>query len=66
MKKPKPSLDDLSPEQRDCLVAFAKREGSEWKTELGYLWMRGQDDPLLRQIRNQRGPVWLSGLPPIK
>ena len=61
------SLDDLTPEQRRALLAYAKRNGRSWKFELNCAWASGrdeyeQDGSLLRQIRNQRGPSWLHSL----
>lgn len=63
----KPSLDDLTPEQREALLRFRAKEGAHWKSKLSVHWMMGtderlEDSGLLRQIRNQRGPTWLSRL----
>ena len=64
----KPAWNDLTPEQRDRLREFAIKHGHRWKEELNWAWSTGKDAALpggflLRQIRNTRGPRWLSGLP---
>jgi hypothetical protein len=63
----KASLDDLTPEQREALLAYAKRNGRHWKVELNCAWASGRDErepegALLRQVRNQRGPSWLHAI----
>ena len=39
-----------------ALRAYALDHGKRWKADLCELWMRGEDDGLLRQIRNIVGP----------
>lgn len=61
------TLDDLNPEQRARLLEYARVSGPCWKTKLNEAWLSGKDASmrdghLLRQIRNQRGPVWLHSL----
>jgi hypothetical protein len=63
----KASLDDLTPEQREALLAYAKRNGRHWKVELALAWASGRDErepeaSLLRQIRNSHGPSWLHAI----
>lgn len=60
---PKPQL---TPEQLDALITFAKRNGRKWKSELNYCWMTGNYHAIdrnisgyLHQVRNQFGPSWL-------
>lgn len=65
--KPKPSLDDLTDEQREALLKFKKDHGHTWKYKLNSAWQTGTDanmtgGHLLRQIRNQLGPQWLERL----
>jgi hypothetical protein len=54
-----------TPEQLQALQAFAKRHGFTWKHKLSTYWITGQDanEPdggLLRQVRNEFGPSWLT------
>ena len=49
----------LTNEQRQALQDFADKNGTQWKSELIHLWNAGRDVGLLRQIRNQFGPLWL-------
>jgi hypothetical protein len=58
----KPSLDDLTPEQRAAFLAFVKDHKHDYKWELSLAWMKGTDTPELRQIRNTLGPSWLAGI----
>lgn len=63
----KASLDNMSIEQRERLLRFIRETGTDWKDKLNRLWWTGQDASLpdghlLRQIRNQLGPVWLAQL----
>lgn len=56
------TLDD---EQHAALQRFADRHGARWKYQLKLAWAAGRDDreedgALLRQVRNQFGPTWLS------
>jgi hypothetical protein len=62
-----PDLDDLEPDQRARLIEFRDANGPLWKEKLSNLWWTGRDDRLqdghlLRQIRNQFGPQWLTKL----
>lgn len=62
-----PDLDDLKPEQRARLIEFRDANGRLWKQKLNDLWLNGRDAKvrdghLLRQVRNQHGPTWLSKL----
>lgn len=56
----------VKPEHVQALQEFADRHGATWKEELMRQWMSGadaatnQDGHLLRQVRNQGGPSWLS------
>jgi hypothetical protein len=56
----------MKPEHVQALQEFARKHGATWKEELVRQWMSGadattnQDGHLLRQVRNQGGPAWLS------
>lgn len=50
---------ELSKDQVRALQDFANANGHYWKNKLIQLWNRGQDGGLLRQVRNEFGPVWL-------
>ena len=50
---------ELRKDQEDALQAFANNNGRFWKDNLIRLWDKGQDAGLLRQVRNNFGPVWL-------
>lgn len=65
MKSKRPSLADLTPEQRDALIAFAQEHGRNWKAALISGWLRAAFPGYLQQIRNSFGPEWLTKLPPI-
>lgn len=61
------SLDDLNEAQQVRLLEFAKARGPSWKSTLNAMWCNGKDATcrdgyLLRQIRNDFGPVWLHNL----
>lgn len=62
------SLNDLTPDQREALIAYAKEKGRMWKSRLREDWfradarIRGESSPELQQIRNQRGPRWLNSV----
>ncbi len=49
----------LTDEQEKALQKFANLHGRFWKRKLLTLWVRGEDRGLLRQVRNDFGPVWL-------
>lgn len=56
---------ELTVEQRGALDLFAAKYGAGWKVLLLNAWLNGTDagEPsghLLRQIRNQFGPKWLT------
>lgn len=62
------SLDKLNTEQRARIEEFKTYHGKKWKDVLAEMWWSGKDaqqadDHLLRQVRNQLGPQWLSSLP---
>lgn len=48
--------------QRVALLDFRTKYGRTWKAKLCQMWSNGGDDafPLLRQVRNQFGPLWLN------
>lgn len=61
------TLDELTPAQQERLLEFARVSGPCWKSKLKSLWATGRDERcrdggLLRQIRNEKGPAWLSNL----
>lgn len=52
-------------EQMAAIRKFAETYGPAWKFVLGQMWWQGRDASqpnghLLRQVRNQFGPEWLS------
>jgi hypothetical protein len=54
-----------TPEQLAALQRFQERHGATWKAKLRELWMcepgsKYQDGAVLRQVRNQLGPKWLT------
>lgn len=50
----------LNPEQEAALLAFKAKHGRFWKRILMRAWYDGTDnDPYLRQVRNQYGIAWL-------
>lgn len=56
---------ELSAEQQAAIDAFAAKYGANWKHKLQIAWLAGTDTAqpnghLLRQVRNQFGPSWLS------
>jgi hypothetical protein len=63
-------MDEITKEQADALKAYAawcKSRGMAWKDRLFDDWMRAGSDwhgpyHLLHQVRNRRGPSWLSKL----
>ena len=55
----------LSEDQLGAITRFAARAGRNWKYMLNSAWATGKDEamrdgPLLRQVRNEFGPVWLN------
>ncbi len=50
---------ELNKDQVRALQDFANANGRYWKNKLIQLWTKGQDRGLLRQVRNDFGPVWL-------
>ena len=63
----KATLDELTPAQAIRLVEYARANGPCWKSALKQAWATGRDErcrdgALLRQIRNEKGPRWLSRL----
>lgn len=58
---------ELTLEQLERLLEFKAEHGRYWKDTLRRMWMNGQDAKqrdggLLRQIRNNFGPTWLTKL----
>lgn len=58
---------ELTPEQHQALLNFARRTGRNWRAALRRLWELGVDwkqeeGPYLRQIRNLVGPSGLDKL----
>ena len=55
-------MTSLTPEQIATLNQFAAQHGRYWKSKLRAIWTSGKDEnkPILRQIRNQLGPVGLA------
>ena len=52
-------------EQLEALKSFAANHGRSWKRKLLNAWTSGadareQNGHLLRQVRNQLGPIWLN------
>jgi hypothetical protein len=63
----KRTIDDLSTEQRDAILAYAARHGRTWKAKLNDDWQTGRDCGFsygygLRSVRNQFGPKWLASV----
>ncbi|ACM39300.1 conserved hypothetical protein (plasmid) [Allorhizobium ampelinum S4] len=55
-------LPPLTDEQERALQAYAAKHGRRWKSVLSNAWMGEapyDDGPLLRYLRNTRGPSWL-------
>jgi hypothetical protein len=55
-----PVTDDI----RRRLKVFAATQGRNWKAALRLLWLRGEDEGLLRQARNTIGPSGLDRISP--
>jgi hypothetical protein len=56
---------DYPPLMRDQVVAlraYAREHGRSWKTTLRQEWGNTTAEPLLHQLRNSHGPVWLDRL----
>lgn len=49
-------------DQAAALRAYALRRGRSWKSKLWLEWMDATAEPLLHQLRNTHGPVWLDRL----
>lgn len=52
----------LTDEQQQALQAYVSRHGRRWKSILNNAWMGEaphDDGPVLRYLRNTRGPSWL-------
>lgn len=63
-----PAEDQPTKEQLEALKRFATAHGRSWKQRLSTAWTTGRDErlrdgALLRQVRNQLGPEWLSAAP---
>jgi hypothetical protein len=61
----------LTDDERNALLAFKAEYGREWKQYLMAAWlsyaykgrqMGGKDTGILRSIRNEFGPTWLTKL----
>lgn len=55
----------MTAEQTQALGRFAAKHGRNWKSKLRSAWASGRDErlpngALLRQIRNELGPVGLA------
>lgn len=53
-------------EQLTAIHDFAKKNGKNWKMALHAIWLKPDCPPLLRQVRNTLGPVWLARFRSIK
>lgn len=58
-------MNTCSPDQAQAILRFAASNGRHWKSKLLSAWTSGRDERLpdsglLRQVRNELGPVWLS------
>lgn len=58
-------MNNPNPAQLQAIREYAARKGVIWKEHLLQAWMNGSDanEPdghLLRQVRNEFGPVWLN------
>ena len=56
-------------EQLAAVEAFRKRHGRRWKATLRFAWDTGMyassdSAPLLQQLRNEFGPLWLNAYRP--
>lgn len=52
----------LTDEQQQALQAYAEKHGRRWRSILNNAWMGEaphDDGPVLRHLRNTRGPSWL-------
>ena len=58
-----PNVCSVPPEVTERLRQFSAENGKRWKSILSRLWLRGEDEGLLRQARNMIGP---SGIYKIK
>lgn len=56
---------ELTPPQREAILAYAEANGRSWKARLSADWMRaaanvrGEYRAELQQVRNCLGPRWL-------
>ena len=58
-------MKQATPEQLWALRDFAEKNGPTWKSKLKTAWASGSDEKLpnaglLRQVRNELGPKWLT------
>ena len=44
---------------KQALLEFAENNGKQWKSKLVRLWQNGEDDGVLRQVRNAVSPSML-------
>jgi hypothetical protein len=64
MAGPPPMTEGPTQAELAALQAYAARHGRAWKARLAQDWQTGKDlcapeGPVLRAVRNQRGPAWL-------
>jgi hypothetical protein len=62
-------MQSPSLEQQQALQQFAAANGRYWKSKLKAAWYNGTDASLpngglLRQVRNELGPLWLASFRP--
>lgn len=53
-------MNNLTPEQRNAVIEFAKQHGANWKEKLAEGWERSAYPGLLQEVRNDLGPEWLA------
>lgn len=49
----------LTVEQAQALIDYAKENGRRWKSQLNHAWMTGGTTGALQIVRNAFGPSWL-------
>ena len=54
---------DLTIEEKDALLRYAREHGKQWKYKLRQAWLNGQPGGTLLRLRNKIGP---SGLDKVK
>lgn len=61
-------LDELTPEERQALLQFAKQQdrlNRPWKTKLLNDWLHNRDSGPVQFIRDRYGPQWLNRVKPV-